>query len=120
MKKTTKATKALTPAKKSAKTVVKTPPVPAAKVAPTVVVTTISANINVGFGNILYVRGEGPGLSWDKGVRMECVADDRWTLTLGEAAQPFVFKFLIQDETWSVGDDYTVAPGTSVTLTPAF
>ena len=47
MKKTTKVTKALTPAKKTAKTVRKTTPVPAAKVMPTVVVTTISANADV-------------------------------------------------------------------------
>jgi hypothetical protein len=68
MKKTTKVTKALTPAKKPAKAVVKTTPVPAAKVAPTTVVTTISASFDVGFGNALYVRGEGAGLSWDKGL----------------------------------------------------
>src|SRR5688572_15731204 len=120
MKKTTKVTKTLTPAKKPAKTVKKTTPVPAAKVVPTVVVTTISAGVDVGFGNALYLRGEGPGLSWDKGVRMECVSDDRWSLALGEAGRPFVFKFLINDETWSAGPDYTVSPGTTVTLAPTF
>lgn len=120
MKKTTKVTKALTPAKKSVKTVLKTTSTPAAKVKPAVVVTTISANVDVGFGNGLYVRGEGPGLSWEKGLRMECVADDRWTLAVGESSRPFIFKFLINDETWSLGDDYTVAPGSSVTLTPMF
>ena len=120
MKKTTKVTKTLTPAKKSAKTVRKTTAVPAAKVKPTVVVTTISANVDVGFGNGLYVRGEGPGLSWEKGLRMECVSDDRWSIALGEAARPFVFKFLINDENWSLGDDYVVAPGSSIALTPIF
>jgi hypothetical protein len=120
MKKTTKATKTLTPAKKSTKTVKKTITVPAAKTAPAVVVRTISANFDVGFGNALYLRGEGPGLSWDKGVRMECVADDRWSLALGGSAKPFVFKFLVNDEKWSAGPDYTVSPGTTVTLSPAF
>ena len=105
MKKTTKVTKTLTPAKKTTKTVRKTPTVPA---------------VEVGFGNSLYLRGEGPGLSWDKGVRMECVSDDRWSIALGEAGRPFVFKFLINDETWSTGPDYTVSPGTTVTLTPSF
>lgn len=120
MKKTTKATKTLTPAKKSTKVVRKAPPVPAAKVQPSAVVTTVSAQIDVGFGNALYVRGEGPGLSWEKGLRMECIADDRWSLALGESLRPFVFKFLINDETWSAGPDYTVAPGSTVTLQPAF
>ena len=120
MKKTTKVTKALTPAKKSAKTVVQTTPVPAAKVEPTVVVTTISANFDVGFGNALYVRGEGSGLSWDKGLLMKCLDGNTWTIALGESAKPFVFKFVINDEIWSGGDDYVAASGSSVTLTPIF
>lgn len=120
MKKTTKVTKALTPAKKSTKPVVKTPAVPAAPVAPTAVVTTIAANIDVGFGNSLYLRGQGGGLSWDRGIRMQCITDDRWSLTLGESARPIMFKFLINDQVWSVGEDYTVVPGAAVTLTPVF
>ncbi|ACB75427.1 hypothetical protein [Opitutus terrae] len=120
MKKTTKVTKALTPAKKTTKTVRKTNPVPAAPVAPTAVVTTIMANIDVGFGNSLFIRGEGPGLSWEKGVRMDCVADDRWSVELGESARPFVFKFLINDEVWCTGEDFTIAPASHVTLAPVF
>lgn len=123
MKKTTKVTKTLTPAPKTTKTVRKTiasVPAAAAKVVPTAVVTKIAANIDVGFGNALYIRGEGAGLSWDKGLRMECVAGDRWELTLGDSSRPFVFKFLINDDTWSSGDDFTVPPGASATFTPSF
>lgn len=120
MKKTTKVTTALTPAKKTAKSVRKTPAVPAVKVAPTAVVTTISASIDVGFGNALYLRGEGPGLSWDKGVKLACVANDKWTIVLGESARPYVFKFLLNDEVWSTGEDFTADPGVSITLTPSF
>ena len=125
MKKTTKDTTPLTPAKKTAKTVRKpalttTPAVPAVKAAPTVVVTTIAANYDVGFGNALYLRGEGPGLSWDKGLRLDCAADTLWTISLGESARPFEFKFLINDETWSTGENYTVVSGGSVPLPPTF
>jgi hypothetical protein len=120
MKKTTKVTKALTPAKKSTKVVRKAPPVPAAKVKPSAVVTTISAHIDIGFGNALCVRGEGAGLSWDKGTRMECIADDRWSLALGESSRPIIFKFLINDLTWSTGHDFSVASGSSVALKPLF
>src|SRR5688572_5617630 len=31
------------------------------------VVTTITARVDVGFGNALFLRGEGAGLSWNKG-----------------------------------------------------
>lgn len=84
------------------------------------VTTTIVAAVDVGFGNSLVLRGEGPGLSWDVGVPMACVADDRWSITLPEGGQPIVCKFLINDSAWSAGEDYTVLPGSSVVLTPTF
>ena len=98
--------------------VIKAVPVPVVEKKP--VGTTISAQIDVGFGNSLYVRGEGPGLSWDAGVPMECVADNLWRLTLGSSSGGLTFKFLVNDLTWSVGADYTAENGTSVSFTPEF
>lgn len=82
--------------------------------------TTISAVIDVGFGNALFIRGEGPGLSWEKGCPLECVADDKWIITLGELTKPINFKFLLNDQTWSAGADYVIEPGQSLTLEPVF
>ena len=82
--------------------------------------TTIVAAIDVGFGNHLTLRGEGPGLSWDVGVPLECSADDRWAITLPETGHPIICKFLINDQTWCAGEDYTVLPGSSVVLSPTF
>jgi hypothetical protein len=84
------------------------------------VVTTISARIDVGFGNALFVRGEGAGLSWEQGLPMECVASDLWRIVLAESARAYTFKFLINDTTWSSGPDFTAACGTNVTVTPEF
>jgi hypothetical protein len=84
------------------------------------VVTTITARIDVGFGNALYLRGEGPGLSWEKGIAMTCIADNLWRIALAESARAYTFKFLINDTTWSAGPDFTAACGTSVTVTPEF
>lgn len=96
-------------------------PKPVVKAVATVpVVTTISARVDVGFGNALYIRGEGPGLSWDKGVRMECVGADLWQIVLAESARSFTFKLLVNDLSWSAGPDFSAACGTSVTLTPEF
>lgn len=100
-------------AKTAAKSVIK-------PVAPARVATTITATIDIGFGNALYLRGEGAGLSWDRGVLMNCVANDCWSLELSESARPLICKFLVNDLTWSAGEDYTVAPGRSVTIVPAF
>jgi hypothetical protein len=89
-------------------------------VAAKTVVTTIAARIDIGFGNFLYVRGEGPGLSWDQGLLMTCVGPDLWQVTLGESARPFVFKFLVNDLSWSTGPDCTQASGSSLTFVPEF
>jgi hypothetical protein len=106
--------------------VVTPPPAPAAST-PTIkaietkrVATVITARIDIGFGNLLHVRGEGPGLSWDKGVAMNCLGGDHWELSLPESTRPYVFKFLVNDLSWSTGADYTVVAGQSVTLTPEF
>jgi hypothetical protein len=102
-------------------------PAPVAVAAPAVktvatkpVVTTITARIDVGFGNTLFIRGEGPGLSWEQGRAMDCVGNDLWRIALAESARAYTFKFLVNDLTWSAGPDFSAACGTSVTLTPEF
>jgi hypothetical protein len=93
---------------------------PAKKPAAKTTSTKITAHIDVGFGNTLYIRGEGPGLSWDRGLAMDCVADDEWTITISDATVPVTFKFLLNDLTWCAGNDYTVEPGGGAEVEPAF
>ena len=94
---------------------------PAVKTTPPIPVkTTITAQIDIGFGNTLWLRGDGPGLSWEKGVVMDCVADDKWSITLADAGAPVVFKFLVNDLSWCVGDDYVVQPGGTISVKPRF
>ncbi|MSU67211.1 MAG: hypothetical protein CK548_00365 [Opitutia bacterium] len=114
------------PVLKPAKLVAKKKPAaraaaPAVKVvAAKAVVATITAQIDIGFGNALYVRGEGAGLSWDHGLLMNCVSNREWQCVLGESARPIVFKFLVNDLSWSTGEDFSVTAGTNATLTPTF
>ncbi|HTB81178.1 MAG TPA: hypothetical protein VK717_09860 [Opitutaceae bacterium] len=118
MKKTTKATTPPAPAtkapakKKTAAPAVKT-------TAPKPPPTVIAVHHDAGFGNTLYLRGDGPGLSWEKGVPLDCLSDDKWSLII-EHTEPFVFKVLLNDLTWCAGDDYSAAPGMSIDITPTF
>lgn len=82
-------------------------------------VTTIDVKADVGFGNALYLRGEGAGLSWEHGVPLACVDSATWRWS-GEVKAPVTFKLLINDQTWSTGNDLTVAPGQKIEITPAF
>ena len=104
---------AATPAKRSAAPAVKAS---AAKQSPTV----ITALIDIGFGNTLYLRGEGPGLSWDSGVALDCVNDTQWRIALPGTGKPVAYKFLINDLTWSTGEDYVTPSGAKVSVIPAF
>jgi hypothetical protein len=98
----------------------KVSPSPKTKAKPAAVTTTIVAAVDVGFGNHITLRGTGPGLSWEVGLPLECIADDRWSVTLPETSQPIVCKFLLNDTDWCAGDDHTVLPGSSVVLSPTF
>ena len=92
-------------------------PKPAAPAFPAIV---IEVNADVGFGNRVFVRGEGSGLTWDKGEPADCVASDLWRFEIKEARQPVTFKVLVNDSVWSAGENCSVEPGAKVTIAPSF
>lgn len=83
-------------------------------------VTQVEATIDVGWGNTLFIRGEGAGLSWDKGTPMACVDASSWVWLTTAALTRVRFKLLINDELWAGGDDQTVEPGSRIAVEPAF
>lgn len=93
---------------------------PAAKAEAPKLVTTVIAKIDAGFGNQLYLRGDGPGLSWDKGVLMTCDGVDEWTWSSDEVAGELEFKVLLNDETWAEGPNAMVIEGATIVFEPAF
>jgi hypothetical protein len=97
-----------------------TTPAPAVVTKPKGGRITIIANVDVGFGNSLYVRGDEPFLHWAKGTPLGNVAGNKWEIVLTGIDKPFEFKFLLNDTSWSTGENFTVSPGDTVTLSPAF
>jgi len=51
---------------------------------------------------------------------MNCVANDTWSMELGEASRPIIYKFLVNDLTWSAGEDYLVNSGANLNIVPTF
>ena len=109
--KTNKRTKTLTPqnvqVKETQQTVTSTPK------------TTIEAKIDVGFGNNLFLRGQGAGLSWDRGIPLTCVDGKTWQWS-GKADDKLTFKLLLNDTVWAKGADLVATPGQTVRVAPAF
>ncbi|MDG4560581.1 MAG: hypothetical protein P9E88_04735, partial [Candidatus Competibacter sp.] len=103
--KTTKATKATATAKKSIDSTA----------------TVVVAKYDVGFGNKLFIRGEGAGLSWETGVEMKNVENDVWVWTNNDLKKGAVAcKFLINDDVWSTGENLFVPAGETSTVFPNF
>lgn len=83
-------------------------------------VTEIEAQIDVGFGNTLFIRGQGEGLSWDKGIPLTCQNQSTWHWAAVGASEPVEFKFLLNDQRWAAGGNLKVAPGEKIRVTPTF
>ena len=83
-------------------------------------VTTIAIRADVGFGNALYIRGQGEGLTWEKGQPLVCVDGATWVWSHRPATEPVIFKVLINDQLWCHGENLQVAAGTNLEIAPSF
>jgi hypothetical protein len=82
--------------------------------------TTIVAKIDVGWGNSVYIRGIGGGLSWDVGVLMDNAKKDEWTWSCPAGDGPITFKFVRNDLHWALGPDHIAVPGETSVTKPHF
>lgn len=83
-------------------------------------VTTLIAKCDVGFGRSLFLRGEGPGLSWESGVEMANISADEWSWSSSQVAHAVEVKVLIDDTDWATGANVSLIPGEKTTIEPVF
>ena len=102
-----------------AQTAIATAKTPPTATAPAGDVTTIDVKLDVGFGNAVFLRGHGGGLTWERGVALSCVDGKTWRWS-GKVKDPITFKPLINDKIWSAGNDLTVKPGQKLEVKPIF
>ena len=82
--------------------------------------TRVTARIDVGFGNSLFIRGEGNGLSWEYGQPLTCVDGAAWVWSSPSASEESTFKLLLNDQVWCQGENFRVAPGSQLEIAPHF
>ena len=87
---------------------------------PTEQTTIIQAKTDVGFGNSLFIRGQGDGLSWDKGLPLSCIDGSAWVWSTRQAKGKVVFKLLLNDQVWAKGEDVVVEAGRKIEIVPVF
>jgi hypothetical protein len=83
--------------------------------------TEIIADVDIGWGNKLFIRGEGCGLSWEKGVPMQNIENHLWRWECpGKCPENFQYKLLINDHIWALGENLTANRGTKNFIEPSF
>jgi hypothetical protein len=76
--------------------------------------------VDIGLGNTLFIRGQGDGLSWDKGTPLVCKDASTWVWSTRQAKGKLVFKLLLNDVTWAQGEDLVVEAGRKIEVLPGF
>ncbi len=82
--------------------------------------TMVIAKCDIGWGNVLYIRGQGAELSWDKGIAMQSVSDNEWLWEVKGIEGELEFKFLVNDEIWCDGENISGKANEIHTYYPEF
>ena len=82
--------------------------------------TRLLATAYIGIGNKLFIRGDGPGLSWDKGVPMQFVSIGKWGWATDDATAPIACKLYKNDETAALSGEIFLEPGKHIEITAIF
>lgn len=89
---------------------------------PALNLTTIRVHYNAGQGNSVWLRGDIYPFWWDRGREARWTAGNVWVWETERiaAGQSFQFKPLVNDYTWSVGDNFAATGGTTIDVYPIF
>ena len=82
--------------------------------------TTVVANVMIGIGNKPYLRGEGPGLSWDEGVPMNFIEIGKWAWSPPRKNASLTVQVYRNDQDPDKSGKIEVKPGQKLEITPDF
>ena len=82
--------------------------------------TIVEAKVDVGPGNAIYIRGQGHGLSWDKGQPLSPGFGGSWIWKTGKAKGRVLFALLLNDRIWARGEHAGVEAGKMIEVAPIF
>ncbi|MDR3624231.1 MAG: hypothetical protein P4L16_03710 [Chlamydiales bacterium] len=83
-------------------------------------ITKVIIDYDVGFGNSLYIRGQGAGLTWEKGVQLKNVKANEWIWETCATCTVAEFKILINDRQYETGPNHSIKCGSTTQYSPRF
>jgi hypothetical protein len=83
-------------------------------------VSRITVKYDVGFKNSLYIRGNGAGLTWQKGKLMKNMGADTWVWETDADFKDIEFKVLVNDQAYEDGENHRLQAGKTVQYSPRF
>jgi hypothetical protein len=96
-------------------------PAPVERVVSSDGATRLLVTAYIGIGNRLFIRGAGPGLTWNKGLPLQFVSIGKWRWETSDATAPMQYKLYKNDdiESAAVGLQ-TLDPGQQQEVTATF
>ena len=82
--------------------------------------TSVVANVMIGIGNKPYLRGEGPGLSWDEGVPMNFIEIGKWAWSPSRKNASLTVQLYRNDNDPDQSGKIEVKAGEKIEITPQF
>ncbi|NBD37985.1 MAG: hypothetical protein GVY10_05395 [Verrucomicrobia bacterium] len=82
--------------------------------------TEVFIHAMIGISNRLYLRGDGPYLSWEKGEVLAAVGIGEYRKTFSGLEEPIQLALLLNDEVWSAEGRFTIEPGRKTELHASF
>jgi hypothetical protein len=83
--------------------------------------TRLIVTAYIGIGNRLFIRGDGPGLDWDRGVPLQFISIGKWRWETAESTTPMSFKLYKNDDVDCPGlGALTLDPGYQQEVTAKF
>lgn len=82
--------------------------------------TRVTVKYDAGLNNSLYIRGNGAGLSWEKGILLTNIGPDEWIWETSLPVQGCEFKIALNDVHFEQGENHKLEEGVWCQYTPIF
>lgn len=90
------------------------------EISPNIVLPNVPVGVNYDGSGKLFIRGTGPGMSWEKGLEMKNPEAGKWTFETSEVFKQFSFKVVLNDQQWEQGEDHLAENAKTLEISPRF